>query len=199
MANLLKHISKKAKDNLFEALNYMKMTEIKEFCHKHSIPSSGKKGEILERIKQYLTTGQILLPKPIPDSSKAKAGKLYVLAGNAKILKGAYKNDLATRKFFKKMIGEHFHFTSYGQDWILKHWLAGKPPAYAQFAKYWQKEYLLRKKSDANPKKEWAYLNFIKKFKKNYPSAKKNEIAIKWEQARKEYVSIAKKILDQIK
>lgn len=58
---------------------------------------------------------------------------------------------------------------------------------------------MLRKKSETNPKKEWAYLNFIKEFKKNYPLAKKNEIALKWEQSRKTQVSKAIKILDQIK
>lgn len=198
MANLLRLLSKKDKENLFDALYYMKMPEIKAICQKYSISAAGKKGIVLERIKHYLATGQVMLPSIIPTASKAKFGKKYPLAENTQILMGAYKNDLATRNFFKKIIGEHFHFTAYGQDWILKCWQAGKPPTYSQFAKFWQKEYLLRKKSEATPKKEWAYLNFMKKYQKKNPKARRKEIVVAWEKTRVEKARQATKILNNL-
>lgn len=107
MPNYLKCLTKKEKNNLFDALNYLKISEIKTFCQKHSIPTSGKKGAVLDRIKHYLTTGKIILPSIIPAISKAKSGKLYPIAAGTKILQGAYKNDAKTREFFKKIIGTH--------------------------------------------------------------------------------------------
>lgn len=195
MANLLKHLNKQEKDDLFDAFNYMNMSEIKELCKRYSISASGKKGEILDRLKYFLTTGKILLPEILPEISIAKPGKIYPIAPNTKILKGAYKNNSETRSFFKKLIGENFHFTSFGQDWILKCWQEGRPPTYAKFAKFWQKEYSFRKKSEANPKNEWAYLTFIKKNQKENPKASKRTISKAWEQIRIERVKKAKSML----
>ncbi len=198
MADLIKHLTKKQKEEFFDALNYMKMDEIKEFCHKHSIPVSGKKGAILERIKHFLVTGKILQPKELPEISKAKSGKKYPLHAETPILSGSYKNDTATRNFLKKIIGDHFHFTAFGQDWILERWQKGKPPTYLEFANFWQKEYLKRKNSEANPKQEWAYLNFMRRFQKEFPEATKQDIAKKWEKRRKEEVEKAQLILSKI-
>jgi len=100
--------------------------------------------------------------------------------------------------FFKKLIGQHFHFTAFGQDWILSRWREGNPPTYSEFAKFWQEEYLRREKSEANPKKEWAYLNFIRQFHKEYPDASKQDITKEWERKRKEKFKQAKSILDRI-
>lgn len=196
--NLIGHLSKKEKDNFFEALYYMKMAELKSFCQKHAIPLQGKKGEILSRLKNYLLTGKINQPKSLPDISKAKPKKLYPLAINTKILKGAYKNDLTTRNFFKKLIGEHFHFTSFGQDWILNRWREGKPPTYGQFAKYWQKEFLQRQNSEVNPKQEWAYLNFIRQYKKQTPHLSKRNISLAWKKTQQTKAKIAEAILSKI-
>ncbi len=198
MPNLIKHLTSKQKNELFDALNYMKIGEIKKFCNKHAISIQGKKGEILNRVKHFLTTGNILLPRAMPEISKAKKNNSYPLKSNTLILHGAYKNDLATRSFFKKLVGEHFHFTSFGQDWIAERWQQGKPPTYAEFANAWQKEYLNRKKSEANPKQEWAYLNFMRRFQKENPNASKKDISKMWEKTRKQQVAKAKLVLDKI-
>jgi hypothetical protein len=197
--NHLQHLTKVQIDEFFDALNFMNMEEIKHFCNKHGISISGKKGHILDRLKHYLITGEILHPKKIPPISKAKVGEIYLLKPNVLILKGAYKNDFQTRRFFKKLVGEHFHFTAFGQDWISKRWEQGKPPTYNEFAKAWQKEYLKRKKIKANPKKEWAYLNFMQQFLANYPNALKKELAIAWEEERNKQAKKAMKILNKIK
>lgn len=179
--NFLKDLSEIQKGELFEALYYMNMSEIKNFCYNHKISISGKKRDILDRIKHYLITGEILQPKKIPAISRAKNRTQYPLTPDTLILFGSYKNDLRTRNFFKILIGEHFHFTAFGQDWVMKRWQQGKPPTYGEFAKTWQKENLKRKKSKANPKKEWAYLNFLQRFVAKYPHASKKEFAARLE------------------
>src|SRR5579872_5985128 len=103
MPNLIKHLTKNEREDLFDALNYMKMSEIKNFCHNHEIPITGKKGALIERIKQFLSTGKIIKPTALPEISKAKKGKKYPLLPNVLILHGSYKNDLKTRTFFKKL------------------------------------------------------------------------------------------------
>lgn len=198
MTNFLKHLSKREKEDIFDALNYLQMSEIKEFCHKHSISVSGKKGEILDRVKHFLTTGKIISPSSLPEISKAKRENSYPLLPKTRILKGSYKNDLSTRQFLKKLVGDYFHFTSFGQDWILNRWREGKPPTYAEFAKFWQKEYMIRKKSEANPKKEWAYLNFIKQFQKKNPQALKKDISKAWEKTRTEKAKQVMNLLNRV-
>lgn len=198
MPNLIYHLTKNDREDLFDSLNYMKVSEIKNFCHSHSIPISGKKGALIERIKQFLNTGKISQPTLLPGISKAKKEKKYPLNPNTLILHGSYRNDLKTRTFFQKIIGPHFHFTAFGQDWIASRWQKGNPPTYGQFAKAWQNEFLHRKTIEANPKKEWAYLNFMKRFLKEHPQSTRNDIAKAWEKTRSEKVRKAKNILDEI-
>lgn len=198
MPNLIKHLTKNQQEEFFDALNYMNMQEIKAFCLKHDISMNGKKGNILDRIKHYLTTGCILQPKKIPPKSKADKNKNYPLAPKTLILHGAYKNDLKTRIFLKSIIGEHFHFTAFGQDWIMNRWQQGKPPTYSEFAKFWQKEYLKRKNSKANPRKEWAYLNFIQRTLIQSPKISKKELTSSWEKERSQQAKKAIMILNQI-
>lgn len=196
---MLTNLSKKQQEEFFSALYYMNMAEIKEFCNKHKIPATDKKGPIIERIKHYLLTGEILSPPILPAIAKAKKDRDYPLKPNALILKGAYINDLQTRQFFQKLIGSHFHFTAFGQDWILERWYAGKPPTYAEFAKFWEKEFSKRKNSKANPRQEWAYLNFLQRYQKINPNISRAETMVAWEKKRALEAAKAKKILGKIK
>lgn len=196
--NLLPPLSKKQQEALFIALDYMNMGEIKAFCNKHQISLAGKKGLIITRIKHFLLTGELLQPKPMPIISKAQAGKNYPLKTSTLILHGAYKNDLKTRLFFKKLIGKHFHFTAAGQDWIQQRWDNGKPPTYAEFAQAWQKEYERRTKTEANPRKEWAYLNFMLRYQKANPHASRTQMTAAWKKTRQEQADKAKAILNRI-
>lgn len=184
---------------VIESLYYWKMEELKEFCLQNEIPKTGKKGEIIDRIKHYILSGKILKQKPLPSNSIAKPGVNYSLKLETKILKGAYKNDLKTRLFFKKIIGEHFHFTAFGIDWISERWQKGTPPTYAEFAKMWEKEYESRLQKKANPKQEWAYLTFLKNYQEKNPRSTKEERVSAWEIVRKERFIKSKKLLDKIK
>jgi hypothetical protein len=182
-------------DELEQALHYMKMGELKAVCEKLKIPSNDKKAVLIRSIMSFIQTGAIKKTPAIPAGSKAQKGVSYPLHPKTLILDGAYRNDLKTRLFFKQLIGPHFHFTAFGQDWIRSRWQAGDPPTYAEFAKFWQEEHLRREKGRTVLKKEWAYLNFIRKFTDEHPEASKKQMLAAWEKTRRLEVQKARKLL----
>ena len=70
------------------------------------------------RILTYFKSGKKQELMDFSNNFRVRKGKKYPLQPKTKILIGAYKNDLATRLFFKELIGDHFHFTTFGIDWI---------------------------------------------------------------------------------
>lgn len=164
-------MNKKDLAPLEKSLLFLHVKELKSSAEKLGIAVAGNKGAMIEAIVHYVRTGKELPGLQIPKNSCALRGQVYKLSADARMLKGAYKNDLKTRLFFKSLIGEHFHFTAFGVDWIEECWLKGLPPTYQEFATMWQAEYERRKKVPATPKKEWAYINFVKALLKEQPTA----------------------------
>lgn len=181
---------------LSEAILYLKMNQLKSVCEKLTLDSSGKKGELIERIITFLKTGNKITAPAMPAISKAKSGAHYPLAPHTFMLSGAYVNDLATRNFFKSLIGEHFHFTAYGIDWLNERWMAGKPPTYAEFADFWEAERLRRKKQKPNPKDEWAYINFLQDYYAKHSNASKTDATVAWKVKQREMVEKVMSILN---
>lgn len=175
---------------LFEALYFLKMGELKQLCQKLDLPHAGAKGEIIDRIKHFITTGKELEVAEIPAISKARRGVLYSLAPNTLMLMGAYKNDAKTRAFFKKLIGPHFHFTAFGIDWLNARWKAGNPPTYQEFADMWEKEMEKRKTQKPQPKQEWALITFVQKYMEMHPNASKETVMKAWHSIREEKVTL---------
>jgi hypothetical protein len=180
------------KSELFEALYFLKMGELKALCLKLGLPYSGKKGQVIDTIKHLINTGKVLEIPEIPIISKAVKGTVYPLAADTKILLGAYKNDAKTRAFFKKLVGNHFHFTAFGIDWLNERWQAGKPPTYQEFATMWQKEVDKRKNQKPQPKQEWALITFVQKYMELHPNASKVEVNKAWHKKRAEMVTLVK-------
>lgn len=176
---------------LDDALHYLRVAELKDLCNNLKLPDQGTKAPLIKRIIHFVKTGMISTT-PIPPISLAKKGLIYPLEPQTDILKGAYKNDLATRLFFKKLIGPHFHFTAFGIDWLNERWQAGNPPTYAEFASFWQKENLRRSKTKIAPKAEWAYINFLQKYAAHYPKSSPAEAKRAWfgEQTRQKRIAI---------
>lgn len=192
----MKKISSADLKNLEVYLHYFHVSELKETCVRLQLSSSGKKCDLIQFILVYLKTGKKQSPTSIPEVSKAKKGTEYPLNPRTQILMGSYKNDLATRNFFKKLIGHYFHFTAFGIDWINKRWREGNPPTYGEFASFWKKEYELRKQKKVLPKKEWAYLNFIQRCLLEHPNFSKEQIGKAWKKERNLYVQKGKDILE---
>ena len=183
---------------LFQALYFLKMAELKDLCLQLHLPAKGAKGELIDRIKHYITTGSILPTAEIPEISKAQKNHIYPLKPNTLMLIGSYKNDAKTRAFFKTLIGSHFHFTAFGIDWLNERWKQGKPPAYQEFADMWQHEYEERKLSKPAPKKEWAYITFVQQYLEQHPNASKTEIMDAWNTIREAKVALVHASLKEI-
>ena len=180
---------------LFPALLYLNMRELKKICLHFGLATQSEKIKLIESIELYLTTGKIAPQPQIPAVSKAKARTVYPLSPQTVILKGSFKNDLKTRIFLKTLIGNHFHYTAYGIDWIKDHWMQGTPPTYAQFATYWQTEYLARQITKAPMKDEWAYLNFLDRYQKQHPTTSKVQAIAAWKIEREKNVNKVAQIL----
>ena len=180
---------------LFDALHFMNMKELRQWCNTHNIPSKENKVALIEKIMHFIKTGAILPVQELPAISRAQKGKDYPLHEGTLILLGFFKNDLKTRNFFKKLIGNHFHFTAFGIDWINERWQAGKPPTYKEFAQMWQREYERRKKTKAQPKKEWALLTFIQQYQEKNHDASKQEVMHAWKKEREKQVKRAQELL----
>ena len=110
-------------------LHFMKMAELQDACRILGLPDAGKKAELIEKIMVFIRTGTIMpLPK-IPEISRASLRQAQRLHPDALMLYGSYKNDAATRAFFKTLIGPRFHYTAFGIDWL--NWnrsMANRPP-----------------------------------------------------------------------
>jgi hypothetical protein len=184
---------------LFQALHYMKMAELKQSCSLLSIPDVGKKSELINRIMQYVQKGIILETPPIPAQSKSAHHPPQPLHPGALMLYGSYKNDAQTRAFFKTVVGPHFHFTAFGIDWLAHRWQEGDPPTYQEFARYWQEEYTRRKQDTPEPKKEWAYIRFLQRMQQENPHYPKGDLLSAWKklqaaQAQQAYILLKKAI-----
>jgi len=181
---------------LVKSLLYLKMSELKNLCLYFKLPTQGEKIKLIEGIQYYITTGKIITPQEIPTISKAKPKNNYPLAPETFILKNAFKNDLKTRIFLKTLIGNHFHYTAYGIDWIKTLWIQSTPPTYAQFAIYWESEYKAQKITKPIMKPEWAYLNFVDHYKKENPNTSKSQAITAWKNEQKRQVNQVKEILN---
>jgi hypothetical protein len=180
---------------LKEALLFLHVEELKSIAKKFGLADKGKKGEVIARIMHFIETGEVRKEIKMPQISCVKRGVKNNLHPDTLMLKGAYKNDLATRLFFKKLIGDYFHFTAFGQDWLNERWLSGNPPTYQEYADMWVEEYARRKQHGSKPKEEWAYINFLQKANKENPNASREELLAAWEQERLKRQQIALDLL----
>lgn len=183
---------------LTDALHFMSVPALRSVCLRLELPSKGLKAALIARIMTYLKTGAVVTETEIPAFSKARSGAEYPLKPSTKILYGSYKNDLVTRLFFKKLIGEHFHFTAFGLDWIKERWMEENPPTYAEFADFWQQEHLARKQQKAQPKKEWALITFVQGYVQKHPDASGAEIRSAWKKERDKQVAYAHELLKKV-
>lgn len=180
------------------ALNFLHVSELRDLCVKLQVVDAGTKGVLVNRIVCFVETGKVVVEPKIPKISCAQRGTVYLLSVHTLILKGAYKNDLQTRLFFKQLIGDYFHFTAFGIDWLNDRWLNGNPPTYQEFADMWRVEYARRKQFGATPKEEWAYITYIQKFTQEYPDASREVMMDAWSKERAKQVALVYALLESV-
>ncbi|MBS0186197.1 MAG: SAP domain-containing protein [Proteobacteria bacterium] len=184
---------------LKEGLNFLHVEELKNLCRQLLLPIEGKKGILVLRILHFVETGKVMNNPKLPLVSCAEKGKDCPLTPNSFILKGSYKNDLKTRVFFKKLIGDDFHFTAFGVDWIHNRWMEGNPPTYQEFADMWRAETKRRQEEGSIPKEEWAYINFTQRFIKKNPGTQRQGLIEAWEKERLKQKENVTKIMENFK
>ena len=170
--------------SLQRSLNYLHVDELKTYCKKLELSQKGTKPTLTSRIMHFLKTGEKTETPSYPAVSCAKGRNIPEIKCESLMLKGGYKIDLKTRIFFKSLIGDYFHFTAFGIDWLKEQWMKGKPPTYKKFADMWKKEYAYRQENGSSPKTEWAYIIFVKEYTKNNPHANTKEILSNWQTER---------------
>jgi len=181
---------------LQESLNYLHIKELRDYCASLLLSTKGTKSTLIARIIHFLKTGEKIEVPKYPAISCAKGNKTFTPQPDSLMLKGLYKNDLKTRIFFKNLIGEYFHFTAFGIDWLEERWMEGKPPTYLEFAAMWQKEYAYRKENGSTPKDEWAYINFVQRYLLENPKASKDNILKNWDIERKRHKNLVEKFIN---
>ncbi len=167
-------------DQFSQSIWFLHVEELKELTSLLKISDKGAKGAVIARILHFLHSGEELAMPKFPAVSCAKKSVVPPLLPKSLMLRGAYKNDLATRLFFKSLIGEYFHFTAFGIDWLNERWLQGNPPTYQEFADFWVTETERRKNTKAAPKQEWAYIRFVQAFMESYPESSRDELMQAW-------------------
>ena len=182
---------------LDEAIQYQITDEVKRCCEYLGLPVSGTKGDMIARMMLFIKAGKVLEKPKLPEVSKAKRGESYPFAPDTLILKGSYKCSHDTRAFLKQLVGPHFHFTYYGQNWIRERWQQGSPPTYLEFAVFWEEERIARKSKDATPNREWAYLHFAKAFKQNNPNASQKYLANSWHMVRTQKAALTTQLVEK--
>lgn len=189
----MKNLSRKEQIGLKEALSHLHIHELEQQLEILHLSTKGfNKKELIDRIMHYTCTGKELLPIEIPITSKAQKNTEYPLEPDTLMLHGSYKNDAQARDFFKSLIGEHFHFTIYGTDWLRERWLEEDPPTYQEFAEYWQNDYEDRMLNKRAHKQELVYNQFAHEFKQANPKASKSDLLAAWEEKRKQYVELVR-------
>ncbi len=147
-------LSSELNADVFRHYYYLK-EELVQFCRDNSLPASGSKSELTERISYFLETGKVLSP--------AQKRKASAVVGEITESTRIEKNIVCSEKhraFFKAKIGKSFSFNVQFQKWLKSN--AGKTYADAIVA-YHQ---IMEQKKTANTTidKQFEYNTYIRDF-----------------------------------
>lgn len=138
----------------FLSFYYLK-EELVEFCRNNSLPVSGGKVEITERIAHFLDTGEVMSA-----AKKGKKAATIVEITEETIIENNFVCSEKHRAFFKDKIGKKFSFNVAFQKWLKSN--AGKTYKDAIDAYY---EILAEKKQKKTTiDKQFEYNTYIRDF-----------------------------------
>ena len=200
-SSFISRLPKGKQQELLEDLNYLNISEIKSFCRRHSIPyriavetkdgrrrltkEDDRKGVMLDRIRHFLKTGQILnetfFPAtvicfdPLPDRITADDRLFY----------GQYdKTNRAMVALLRSLTEGQFEDGAIARILAREFWTRGKAPTFREYASAWthaSREHL-------RPNPEWAFL-----------SDRANKVTVAdWKKLRTQKASRVTRMLDQI-
>jgi SAP domain-containing new25/Domain of unknown function (DUF6434) len=155
----------------FKTCYFMKK-ELINLCRQLNLSTDGSKSELNHRIELFILDKNekknlITIPKQTPPKLTLETK-----------LKEGYKCDEKTRNFFKKHIGEHFHFTYFLNEYIKQH----PNKTYGDAIKFWKyqnehKDQFTQKYTETG---KFEYNNFVKKYYEAHPHVTLEEIIHQW-------------------
>ena len=140
--------------DVFRQYYYLK-EELVQFCREHSLPASGSKGELTERIAYYLNTGKVLSP--------AQRRKVTAMTEDITENTLIEENIVCSEKhraFFKEKIGKSFSFNVQFQKWLKSN--AGK--TYAEAIAAYHQFMEQKKTAKTTIDKQFEYNTYIRDF-----------------------------------
>jgi hypothetical protein len=190
MQSLISRLSKPEQQKLLEDLNYLNLGEIKAFSNKHSISYSiwietrdgrrritqdnDRKGVILNRIRHYLRTGQILDATCFPVTVVCFDDLPKDLKPTDKLFYGQYdKKNSALVGLLEELTDGQFKNGAVARILAREFWSKGIAPTFQEFARAW----LTAKENHKRPNPEWAFLSdrTERKHMSNWKQIRKNK------------------------
>jgi hypothetical protein len=160
------------RQRLLDDLNYLNMAEIRSFCREHSIPyliavqtedgsrrktnEADRKGIVLNRIRHFLLTGEILDETCFPAAAVRCEPLPAKITLNDRLFYGQY--DKANRKMItllKDLTDGTFRDGAIARILAREFWTKGHAPSFKEFASAW----LQAVKEHDQPNAEWAFLS----------------------------------------
>ena len=140
--------------NTFRNYYYLK-EELVDFCRKNSLPTSGGKEEITERIACFLDNGKVL--KPISRARKVvDVGEI----SEDTIIESGFVCSEKHRAFFKEKIGKSFSFNVMFQRWLKENSGKTYKDAIEAYFQILEEKKSIRTKID----KQFEYNTYIRDF-----------------------------------
>jgi hypothetical protein len=157
---------------LLDDLNYLNIGEIKRFCARHSIPyriaietSDGvrrktneddRKGVILERVRHFLKTGEILEETCFHATVVRLDALRKQPRPKERLFYGQYdKANRAMVALLKKLTNGKFRNGAIARILAREFWSRGEVPTFKEYAAAW----LQAAKEHTKPNAEWAFLS----------------------------------------
>jgi hypothetical protein len=170
--SLISHLSRAGQQQLLEDLNYLNTAEIKAFCKKHAIPfaisvatvdggrtrtrDEDRKGVMLDRVRHFLTTGEILPETCFPFAVVSFDAQREDLAAGDRLLYGQYsKTNRALMAILKELTGGKFKDGAVARILVRDFWSRGEAPTLEVFAAEW----IRAAREHTRPNPEWAFLS----------------------------------------
>ncbi len=166
---LLTRLTEAELSELMDDLNYLNMAEIKFICRTHSIPfairvegAQGKKrtemarkGVILNRIRHFLRTGEVLRPTRFAAKVVCFDRFAKQLSPDDRLFYGQYdRENRAALSLLKRLTEGKFRDGAVARIVAREFWSRGEAPTFRQYAAAWLDA--SGKDSEAHP--EWAFL-----------------------------------------
>ena len=95
---------------------YWLKSELVDFCRSESIPYTGLKSELTDRVRSYLAGEEITPLRPAPPTSDFQWSRETITPQT--IITDSYRNGPNVRKFFIEHIGKKFRFNIQFMKWM---------------------------------------------------------------------------------